>query len=169
MLTAKHQVFVQEYLKDFNATQAAIRSGYSTRGARVQGHRLLTDANVAAAVRAEIEERAMGADEVLTRLADMARGDMGDFLDISPLGFVVDLSDAKQRNLTKLIKRVKQRTTISTTGETETEVHDIEIELYDAQAALVQLGRHHALFTDKAEILHRSYRVTVDGAEVDGD
>lgn len=51
-LTAKQQRFVQEYLKDQNATQAAIRAGYSEATAKQQGSRLLTNVDVAAAVSA---------------------------------------------------------------------------------------------------------------------
>lgn len=45
-LTPKQQRFVEEYLVDFNATQAAIRAGYSERSARMQASRMLTKANV---------------------------------------------------------------------------------------------------------------------------
>ena len=51
-LSAKRQAFVANYLLDFNATQAAIRAGYSPRAAKVTGHRLLTDANVMTALAA---------------------------------------------------------------------------------------------------------------------
>lgn len=49
-LNPKQQRFVDEYLIDLNATQAAIRAGYSPRTAKQQGQRLLTNADVAAAV-----------------------------------------------------------------------------------------------------------------------
>lgn len=45
-LTAKQEMFCQEYLKDLNATQAAIRAGYSEKAAKEQGSRLLTKANI---------------------------------------------------------------------------------------------------------------------------
>lgn len=51
-LTPKQQLFVLEYLKDQNGTQASIRAGYSESTARQQGSRLLTDPRVLAAVRA---------------------------------------------------------------------------------------------------------------------
>ncbi|WP_285445487.1 terminase small subunit [Xanthomonas sp. fls2-241-TYG-148] len=51
-LSPRQQRFVAEYLKDQNATQAAIRTGYSEKTAKQQGSRLLTNADVAAAVRA---------------------------------------------------------------------------------------------------------------------
>lgn len=49
-LTAKQQRFVEEYLVDLNATQAAIRAGYAPKAAKVTACRMLTRANVAAAI-----------------------------------------------------------------------------------------------------------------------
>lgn len=49
--TARQWAFIQEYGKDRNATQAAIRAGYSANGAEVTAHRLLSDAKI----RSEIE------------------------------------------------------------------------------------------------------------------
>lgn len=59
-LSPKQQRFVCEYLRDLNATQAAIRAGYSARTAMQQGSRLLSKAEIAQAV-------AKGANRVLTR------------------------------------------------------------------------------------------------------
>lgn len=168
-LSSKQQAFVAEYLRDFNGTQAAIRAGYSPRTAQEQASRLLSKVIVSEEIKRHVNERTMTADEVLLKLAEHARGDMGDFLDITKMGFVVDLSKAVEKGLTHLIKKVKQRTTITTKGDEETEVHDIEIELYDAQAALVNLGRHHKLFTDKQEVVTKSYHVTIDGEEIGDD
>jgi phage terminase small subunit len=56
-LTDKQQQFVQEYLLDYNATQAAIRAGYSEKTAKQQGSRLLTYVDVAAAVAELKKER----------------------------------------------------------------------------------------------------------------
>lgn len=49
-LTPKQQSFVENYLLDLNATQAAIRAGYSAKTAEQQGSRLLRNVQVAAAV-----------------------------------------------------------------------------------------------------------------------
>lgn len=60
-LNPRQQHFVQEYLKDPNATQAAIRAGYSAKTAYSQGQRLLKHVEVAAAIQAgqaRIAERA---------------------------------------------------------------------------------------------------------------
>jgi phage terminase small subunit len=42
-MTPRQQRFLDEYLVDLNATQAAIRAGYSTRTANEQGARLLAN------------------------------------------------------------------------------------------------------------------------------
>jgi phage terminase small subunit len=51
-LTPKQAAFVQQYLVDLNATQAAIRAGYSARTADVIGHQLLSKTWVSEAIRA---------------------------------------------------------------------------------------------------------------------
>jgi phage terminase small subunit len=45
-LSDKQRRFVLEYMKDLNATQAAIRAGYSEKRQSQAGHRLLTNVNV---------------------------------------------------------------------------------------------------------------------------
>lgn len=72
-LTAKQARFVEEYLIDLNATQAAIRAGYSERTANEQASRLLANAKVSAAVARAQAERSdrtgVTLDYVLSRLA----------------------------------------------------------------------------------------------------
>lgn len=84
-LTAKQALFVREYLIDLNATQAAIRAGYSKKTATVQGARLLTNANVKAAVAEASEKRAdkldLNAERVLQAIAEVAFGDIRKMFD----------------------------------------------------------------------------------------
>lgn len=59
-LTRRQAEFVRQYLVDWNGTQAAIRAGYSPKGAKVTACRLLTRVNVMAAIgekRQELVER----------------------------------------------------------------------------------------------------------------
>ncbi|MBM3606484.1 MAG: terminase small subunit [Alphaproteobacteria bacterium] len=83
-LTAKQARFVDEYLVDLNATQAAIRAGYSAQQARSIGHQnLLKPAiaeAIAAAQAARAQRTAIDADWVLRRLADEAVADLADIL-----------------------------------------------------------------------------------------
>jgi phage terminase small subunit len=78
-LTPRQQRFVEEYLVDLNAKQAAIRAGYSPKTAEHQGARLLSYAKVAAAVAAGRSRRSrraeVSADRVLQELARIAYSD----------------------------------------------------------------------------------------------
>lgn len=75
-LNAKQEMFCKEYLIDLNATQAAIRAGYSERTARVTASKLLTKANILARVKELKEKRAdeleLDAYWVLKRLKDIS-------------------------------------------------------------------------------------------------
>ena len=152
-ITNKQRVFIEGYLQCWNAAEAARRAGYSERTARIQASRLLSKANIQEEIQSRISEKAMSADEVLLRLGDMARGDMGEFMDIESMSFNLALEKAKELGKTHLIKRVKQRTIITQKKDgDEEENHYIELELHDSQSALVHLGKYHKLFTDKTEI-----------------
>ncbi|MNM44922.1 Terminase small subunit [compost metagenome] len=78
-LTAKQKLFVQEYLIDLNATQAAIRAGYSERTARKIGQENLTKPDIQAAIQEAQNQRAerteITADMVLQRWWDIATAD----------------------------------------------------------------------------------------------
>lgn len=84
-LTAKQQRFVAEYLLDLNATQAAIRAGYSSATADKQGPRLLSHHQIKAAIDAAKIERStelkVDASFVLRRLVDEAEADLADLYD----------------------------------------------------------------------------------------
>ncbi|PBJ92088.1 hypothetical protein CMV24_29085 [Pseudomonas plecoglossicida] len=56
-LTAKQQRFVDEYLKDLNATQAAIRAGYSKKTAASIGQENLRKPEIEKALRSATQER----------------------------------------------------------------------------------------------------------------
>lgn len=84
-LTPKQAQFVHEYLIDLNATQAAIRAGYSKRTAHAQGPRLLENVEVERAINTALAERAaetkIDAAWVLKRLAAEAEADIADLYD----------------------------------------------------------------------------------------
>lgn len=81
-LTPKQRIFVAEYLKDLNATQAAIRAGYSEKSAGDQAAQLLGKTHIQAAIDAAKERREaateIDANWVLKRLAAEAEADIQD-------------------------------------------------------------------------------------------
>lgn len=83
-LTAKQAQFVKEYLLDLNATQAAVRAGYSEKTAAAQAARLLINVNVRNAVseaqQARTERVEIDADYVLKRLVEIDQMDALDIL-----------------------------------------------------------------------------------------
>jgi phage terminase small subunit len=90
MLTPRQQRFVEEYLIDPNGHQAALRAGYSPRGARQTVTHLLKHPEIAQAIRRGMEARAermrLDADRVLAELARIAFADIGNFVDWGPEG-----------------------------------------------------------------------------------
>ena len=78
-MTPKQQLFVDEYLIDLNATQAAIRAGYSTRTAAETGYENLRKPHIAAAIRVATKARSerleITADQVLQAIAKIAFAD----------------------------------------------------------------------------------------------
>lgn len=67
-LTPKQQLFVDEYVKDRNGTQAAIRAGYSAKTAQEQSSRLLSNVMVSAEVRRRTE--------LASKTADITKADL---------------------------------------------------------------------------------------------
>lgn len=83
-LTSKQEAFVEEYLVDLNATQAAIRAGYSAKNADKIASELLGKTGVAAAVQAKMDARsqktAITAEKVLQKWWDIANADPNELI-----------------------------------------------------------------------------------------
>lgn len=176
-LTGKQLAFAEEYLKCWNKTEAARRAGYNGNDVSLGsiGYENFKKPQIQEYIQQRVAETAMTADEVLKRLASHARGSMADFVRITPAGPQFDFEAASLADQLHLIKKLKTKTrTVISLGKPKktkeaaedeeqdeeeaadddrliTEV-DIEFELYDAQAALEKIGRHHKLFTDKLEV-----------------
>ena len=135
-LTNKQRVFIDEYLKCFNASRAATLAGYSEKTAYSSGQRLLKDVDIKAEVDERLTASRMSSDEALNRLTDIGRGDIGDLIDDNGL---LDIRIAREKNMTKLIRKIKQKT-ITRIGKTDNdddvEITEIEFEMYSAKDAI---------------------------------
>lgn len=138
-LTDKQRLFVLEYLACWNGTEAARRAGYSEDSARQIATENLSKPSIRAEIERQMTERAMPANEVLARLAEHARGSLGEFIGTDEKGKPDRFSLASDKPL-HLVKKVS----VTDKG--------WSFEMYDAQAALVHIGKHHGLFVDKSEI-----------------
>lgn len=78
-LTTKEQRFVEEYVKDFNGTQAAIRAGYSKNSARVIASQNLTKLNIKSKIEELLKASSLGPEETKKLITDIATANVSNF------------------------------------------------------------------------------------------
>lgn len=159
-MTKKQKRFVEEYLIDLNATQAAIRAGYSPATAKEIGCENLTKPNIAAAVSQAMAERSrrtgINQDRVLQELARIGFAKITDVVDPETAKIRADASDDDLA----CIQSIKIKPSEFGT--------EREVRLYDKKSALVDLGKHLGLFKDKVELNgDMDLHITVDYGEDD--
>lgn len=153
-LTTQQVLFCQEYVKDHNATKAAIRAGYSPQTARVQGSRLLTKDAVMARVQefadTQLARVRIDADRVLEEVYRIATSDIGQAY--GPDGEMLSVPEMPE----------EFRRTLS--GVEVEELFDYErggkkqigntrkIKNWDKMKALELLGKHLGIFKEKIEV-----------------
>jgi phage terminase small subunit len=152
MMNPKRERFVAEYLVDLNATQAAIRAGYSPRTALQQGPRLLGDAGVQAAIRAgkgeALERTNLKADRVLRELGRVAFSDVRHlFTDDGGVIALRELPPAVSASIASVEVVLKN----AAAGDGVVD-RVLKIKLWDKNRALNDLARHFALLVDRVEV-----------------
>ena len=155
-LTHKQAMFVNEYLVDLNATQAAIRAGYSEHTAHDIGCENLKKPNVAAAIFVAMEERAdrtgITADKVLSEISKLGFANMHDYMTVNDDGYAyVNLSDLT-REQAAAIQEMTVDSYYEGKGDDAREVKKVKFKLADKKGNLELLGKHLKLFTEKQEI-----------------
>lgn len=150
-LSKADEVFVSEYLLGFNATAAYKKAHPSVKDttAASNGWKLLRKAEIQVAIKERLDEVHMGADEALKLLADIARGDVGDF--VNNFGGV-DITEARKSGKTKLIKKIKTKTITINGKQEDREIVEEEIELYPADAALRDILKVHGKFKERIDV-----------------
>lgn len=149
-MTPKQQRFVQEYLIDLNATQAAIRAGYSQKTAEVQGCRLLRNAKVAEAIQAGRNalntQSAVTRERVLQRLAAIGFSDLRKLYDEQgQLRSIRELDD----EVAASIAGVETEELFAGSGKEREQIgHVRKVKRWDPVKALELLGRHLGLWQE---------------------
>lgn len=140
-LNAKQKRFSQEYVIDFNATQAAIRAGYSERTARSQGQRLLTNVDVQKFIselnKKVSDELEITHQDVLKKLAKWVDSDI-----TQVLGLSVDEVKALPEDVRKLIKSFKYRSKTYAQGESIITEDFVECSFVDKETAQGMINKH---------------------------
>jgi phage terminase small subunit len=148
-LTEKQQCFIDEYLIDLNATQAAIRAGYSVKTAQEQSARLLSKVMVQQAISEAMAERSrrtgINQDRILIELARIAL--------LNPKA-LVNLEDATVNpeaspdDLAAIASVKVKRFPTKDGGEGI----EREVKFYDKIKAIELLGKHLGMFKDRIEL-----------------
>jgi phage terminase small subunit len=132
-LTPKQAAFVREYLVDLNATQAAIRAGFSAKTAESQASRLLRNVKVGGAINLAVAKRAekteLTAERVLKEIGLIA---------FRPLE--TEDTEEPDDDDDEYVRRVKEK------------LRSPDLRVADKLKALELLGKHLKLFTEKIEI-----------------
>lgn len=146
-LTEKQKRFVNEYLIDLNATQAAVRAGYSAKTADQQGSRMLTNVKVQQAVSEAMAERSkrtgINQDRVVLELAKLAFVKITDIVDSH--GKIKD--SASEEDLA-CIESVKYKESKSDSGASV----EREVKIASKLKSLELLGRHLGMWSDKLDV-----------------
>lgn len=166
--------FVAEYIIDLNATQAAIRAGYSERTAKSQGQRLLTNADIQAAVADALEARGkrtmVTQDRVLLEVSRLAFADIrkvvrwgvkevavgyddeGRKLDPADIGQAVVVHYLQQPFVEPINSDDLDADTAATVAEVSMTKDGIKIKLHDKGGAITLAGRHLGMWKDRIEL-----------------
>jgi phage terminase small subunit len=154
-MTPKQTRFVAEYLIDLNATQAAIRAGYSRNGAEVTGSKLLRIAKVAAALQIAQTARATATGitqaRVLLELEGLAFSDLTHYT-VSD-GGDVQLSGEAPAGAMRALQSIKRKITTVGRGRDAVTTREVEIRLWDKPGPLKLAGQHVGILSDKVQHL----------------
>jgi len=153
-LNKKQAFFVQEYLIDLNATQAAIRAGYSEATAHVQGPRLLGHAGVKAAIAEAMAQRSerteITMDMVVKELAKIAFTDMRQYV----VWGEREAEDGGKKELEMRLIHSSELPPELTAAVSEVKLtkDGLSFKLHDKKGSLELLGRHLGGFKEVKEI-----------------
>ncbi len=171
-LTDKQQRFCDEYLIDLNATQAAIRAGYSAKNADKIGPELLGKTRVAEYIAERKQDRIarteITQDRVLRELAIIAFSNAADYASIIEKDAMVDVNGVNVPLEDADGNPIKYRTVEPVLTEDLTEEQKralavikkgrdgFEVKPYDKVRALELLGKHLGMWTEKVEVTEKA-------------
>jgi phage terminase small subunit len=166
-LTPKQARFIQEYLIDLNASQAARRAGYSAKSASDIGQQLLGKPHISRAIaerkRALAEQSAMSAAEVLSELAVLASSNVRHYT-VDDRG-KLRLADGVPDSAWRAVSSVKHKVRRSHQGDGKPPIveHDVEYRLWNKNDALSALAKHFGLLVERHEVNITEHRLRAVG------
>lgn len=155
-MTPKQARFAAEYIVDLNASQAALRAGYSKKTAHSQGSRLLQNAEVQAEIQRQMARReaktAITQERVLQEIACFAFGDIRRIFD-DETGALKHPSQWSREAAASIasVEVVTRKAPGPGDGEDAEVEYVHKIKMVDKKGGLELLGKHLAMFTDRTE------------------
>ena len=144
-MTEQQARFAAEYIIDCNATQAAIRAGYSAKCANIQGPRLLSNVSIRAEIdrmmAAKHDDLIANQDEVLRYLTTVMRREAQEHVVVTTTNEVSDYAPDATGTMRKRTRKTE-----------EPQVIPIPARLSDANKAAELLGKRYSLFTDRLDV-----------------
>ena len=157
MLTPRQERFVEEYIVDLNATQAATRAGYSAKTAMQQGDRLLRNVEVATAIQQAKLERSqrtqVTADWVIEQYRRIAAADMRHYTTWGPMGVTLKNSSELTDEQAAAVAEVSEST--SKDG------GSLKFKLHDKLKALDALAEHTGVIKNPSMVLNAEKMIVV--------
>jgi phage terminase small subunit len=155
-LTAKQEQFCLEYIIDFNATQAAIRAGYSEKTAHAMGAENLTKPLIAAKLAQLIGERQKRArktgDDVIRELENIAFSRLGDVVHWNESGMAFPVGSEDLDDDAMAAVEAVEVTEIVGKKEDSNDMLKTKVKLHAKLPALTLLAKHHGLANDKLDV-----------------
>jgi phage terminase small subunit len=152
-LTEKQRSFIEEYLVDLNATQAALRAGYSEKTAYSQGQRLLKNVEIQDIIQERMKERSkrteVTSDRVVEELAKIAFSDLKDFVHWDENGVTILDSEHVDGSVLAEISETTNIQTFPNGGESER--IQKKVKPHDKMKALEMLGKHLGMFKETVQ------------------
>ena len=166
--TTRQRRFIDEYAVDGNATQAAIRAGFTVKAAKEAGYQLLTNTHVAAAIekneKARSERVGFTADDALRKLIPLTDTNIKNFIAKDKhgnyrLAGVAELAELPD-DVTAQLTSVKQTERYDHDGNA---ILETEFRLHDRVRAITQAGKHRAVqaWAERLEVIN-SLAATVE-------
>jgi len=147
-VTKKQKRFVEEYLIDLNATQAAIRAGYSPKAAYSIGSENLRKPEIRACIEKAMAERSkrtgINQDRIIIELAKIGLLNPKNLINFDEATVKEEATEEDLAAISSI--RVKRFPTKDGEGV------EREVKMYDKTKALELLGRHFGMFKDKVEV-----------------
>lgn len=163
-INEKQKRFCEEYLIDLNATQAAIRAGYSEKTANEQGARLLANASIqehiSELMKVRSERTLVTADRVIKELAAVAFANIDDFARVEQVTYT-DTSIDEEGNPIYTVRTRKDvnvfetelvdRDKIPAIASIKQTKEGIELKTHDKIKSLELLGKHLGMFITRID------------------